>query len=124
MISDYEINKRLAEIILGKEIKENNYTFRSGESLYYDCGTKRNILVRDYCNNPSDIMPLVIEHKVHTAFNGKSWYAESWSNGYSRGESENYYKAAALCLIKTLDNERLTDKVNADENHKKRWIYV
>lgn len=104
-MSDYEINKRLAELLGLRSIHD-----RAGMVCYQTEGGGSKCV--DYCNNPSDIIPLVIEHKVHTAFNGKSWYAESWSNGYSRGESENYYKAAALCLIKTLDSERLTDKVN------------
>ncbi len=57
MISDYEINKRLAELLGLRSIHD-----RAGMVCYQTEGGGSKCV--DYCNNPSDIMPLVIEHKL------------------------------------------------------------
>ncbi|HID7485864.1 TPA: phage protein NinX family protein [Morganella morganii] len=63
--SDFEINKAVAEVINPGKIFTQAYSFGDtcGNSVQWIGGYAEYIHV-DYCNNPYDAMPIIIENKI------------------------------------------------------------
>lgn len=79
-MSDFEVNKVLA------------------------CSVGMDCVWRDYCNNPSDIMPLVFEHGVSLSCREilDDWLAHTALADY---QDTNPLRAAACCLILVLQEK-------------------
>lgn len=63
--SDFEINKAVAEIVHQGKTFTHAYSFGDtcGSSVQWIGGYAEYIHV-DYCNNPADAMPIIIENKI------------------------------------------------------------
>ena len=101
-MSDGELSATLA-LLLG-----NNAT-----EPYTTGAVVNNVFYVDYCNNPSDIMPLAKENGISLISLNKStgkeylgpsgkWQAEALQEGYF-SQSENPYRAASIILMKESD---------------------
>ncbi|EPX8934391.1 phage protein NinX family protein [Morganella morganii] len=106
--SDFEINKAVA-VSLSAEFQFDDIR----EKLYTDIFRNTEI---DYCNNPADAMPIIIENGICMAYDvfaeerdGGSWVAQP-AYGFSdeRVRSDNYYRAAMICflIMKDAENEK------------------
>ncbi|MEM7962399.1 phage protein NinX family protein [Morganella morganii] len=115
--SDFEINKAVAEIIHPGKIFTQAYSFGDtcGNSVQWIGGYAEYIHV-DFCKDPADAMPIVIENKICMAYDvfaeerdGGSWVAQP-AYGFSdeRVRSDNYYRAAMICflMMKDAENEK------------------
>lgn len=111
-MSDFEVNCELAYLV-----SENVH------SIYRETGGKDSVSIfkeldsgelicceiKDYCNNPSDIMPLAFEHGIHFGPQHKAWYAIHDTSMLSENpielENENPLRAIACCLILVLQDK-------------------
>ena len=90
-MSDAEINASVAKIMF--EVNEGiatPYSHRPDAYIYHLNGLHS---VKDYCNNPADAWPIIVDNKIaianFTDGNSASW-STKWgmvSNFYSEGES-------------------------------------
>ena len=110
-ISNLDINKRVAmRMFCGfKEIRPST---SGGDSIYVDSGLSEFYDFYDgefdYCNNPSDIMPIAIKYGISSVYMGDYWSThglneelgndEDWAS-----ESCNLYRAIAICFLKMMD---------------------
>ncbi|MDP5205461.1 hypothetical protein ORI99_00150 [Alishewanella sp. SMS9] len=106
-MSDFEVNYALADLIGFKEIKKSG---DSGLILdWHSTPPGFKINKADYCNNPSDIMPLAFEHGIHFGPQHKAWYAihdaSMLSENPIEAESESPLRAIACCLILVLQDK-------------------
>ncbi|MGJ5663121.1 phage protein NinX family protein [Morganella morganii] len=87
--SDFEINKAVAEVINPGKIFTQAYSFGDtcGNSVQWIGGYAEYIHV-DYCNNPSDAMPIVIENGISLFAPGLSGM---WTAGYVDYETDREY---------------------------------
>ncbi len=99
-LSDFEINKAVFIKLYGEESLKDKDMF---DSFYRT----------DYCHNPEDAMPIIIENKIGMNFIGN---IVGWSASHiceSKGELEvydkNYYRAAMMCflIMKDAENEKV-----------------
>lgn len=110
--SDFEINKAVA-VSLSAEFQFDDIS----EKLYTDIFRNAEI---DYCNNPADAMPIIIENRITVAHDilNDEWCAHvgsvmdecDWD--YVKepkiyAHSDNYYRAAMICflMMKEAENE-------------------
>ncbi|WP_272578883.1 MULTISPECIES: phage protein NinX family protein [Providencia] len=101
-LSDFEINKKVAERLFLKFTDSWSVILVDGESF-------------DPCNNPADAMPIIIDNKICTAFDvfaeehdGGNWVASpAYGFANERTRSNNLYRAAMelFLLIKDAENE-------------------
>ncbi len=68
-LSDNQISTRIEFIKLASEYIQAKGITRSGNLFFVDIGGELDVTVTrgDYCNNPSDIMPLVLEAGISLA---------------------------------------------------------
>lgn len=74
VLSDFEINKRVFKAVMGA--KPLGYPHNAdGRSVGNEANG--NYKWYDYCNNPTDAMPIIIENKISIAFdtNENEWLA-------------------------------------------------
>jgi len=108
-LSDFEINKKVAEKIHG--IKGVSRTFED-VIIFKDSGVEKFAP----CNNPADAMPIIIDNKICTAFDvfaeehdGGNWVASpAYGFASERTRSNNLYRAAMelFLLMKDTENEQ------------------
>lgn len=118
-LSNAEVNKALAEL-LGKKIEQHSIV---GIGLQWCVVDENNDLhrIKDYCNNPSDVMPLVFEHGISLIKVIDGYVAIKYdcyidigchedvqgicADGLQFGHS-NPLRAAACCLILVLQEKQ------------------
>lgn len=103
-LSDAEINVKVFINLYGKESLK-------------DKDMRRYFSRVDYCNNPADAMPIIIENKICTAFDvfaeehdGGNWVASpAYGFASERTRSNNLYRAAMelFLLMKYAENEKV-----------------
>ena len=110
-MSDFEVNKALAELVGHKNCRKNPY---SAEKVFFDASESSECesTAANYCNTPDDIMPLafekgfVIGDTYESAFmteknpTGKAWSVTVDCNNYFK--DTNPLRAIACCLILVL----------------------
>ena len=118
--SDFEINKAVAEIIHPGKVFTHAYSFGDayGNSVQWICGYAEYIHV-DYCNNPADALPIVIENGISFFAPGLS---DMWTAEYVDYETDreygvdnyeainkNPYRAAmeVFLMMKDAENEKI-----------------
>lgn len=112
--SDFEINCQVLETF---EPDIKHMCLSHDEKSFYHCGFDGNgfyeTIIPDYCNNPADAMPIVIENKICMAYDvfaeehdGGNWVAQP-AYGFSdeRVRIDNYYRAAMICFLMMKDAE-------------------
>ena len=97
MKENYQINRILAEL-LGFDIITHHCV---GDEIFMESRWV------DYCQNPNDIIPLQIEHKIELDFHGVKdiWVANIHSNQYVFVLDKNPLRAISECLILKLEGE-------------------
>lgn len=105
--SDFEINKAVAEIVHQGKTFTHAYSFGDtcGSSVQWIGGYAEYIHV-DYCNNPTDAMPIIIENGISSLFNGDEWICSAL-DGEFLSINENLYRAAmeVLMMMTEAENE-------------------
>lgn len=112
-LSDFEINLKVAHIMLGKD----NYDWCPDKKEVYLAGIDGGDFLPhgyfDPCKNPSDAMPIIIENKICTAFDvfaeehdGGNWVASpAYGFASERTRSNNLYRAAMELFLLINDAE-------------------
>lgn len=96
-MSDLQINLLVANAI-GVDAAENSGVVfgavkHEGDNVVSVMG------VVDYCNNPSDAMPILTENKIGFKWVNGSCTASSVLRGYHESESENPLRAAMIVFL-------------------------
>ena len=108
-LSDFEINLKVAHIMLGKD----NYDWCPDKKEVYlagiDCGDFLPHGYFDPCNNPVDAMQIIIENKISMYFvsDNIGWAARDSDTDYGELEciDKNYYRAAMILFLLMKDAE-------------------
>lgn len=113
--SDYEINKLIARLNDGIHIDDEITAIdcyiqaQSSPSSVLSCNGHISYLIYDFCNNPADAMPIIIENGIGMNYIDKDigWCAYHFDE--EKGELEiydkNYYRAAMICFLIMKDEE-------------------
>ncbi len=108
-MSDHEINKAVAKAS-GLNIQERS-VFNVGRIpvvVKSFCGVEELISIPDYCNNPSDMWPLIVENGICITSPIKprekwtaSWFVEggNWSINDATFSEKNPLRAAAIVFL-------------------------
>lgn len=113
--SDFEINYQVLAIF---EPDIEHMCLSNDEKSFYHCGFDGNgfyeTTIPDYCNNPADAMPIVIENKISLRAPSitdrwKAEFVDEYGNyvGYLRALNKNPLRAAMelFLLMKDAENE-------------------
>lgn len=108
-MSDFEVNKALAKQ-LGLKISENqymNYDGRDERIVIIDRGSIGDSTV-DYCNTPSDIMPLAFEYNLNILSPDSLQVDWNVFDNHVVGNvyDESPLRAIACCLILVLQEKQ------------------
>ena len=109
-MSDFEINKAVA-LSLGIEVVEWNGKIFGGVERKIDNVTSV-IAVIDYCNNPSDALPVIHENRI--SLRPDDMYEEAPHSGYWRADNEtgnhchheNPLRAAMIAYLLMKEEEK------------------
>ncbi|BBU96552.1 phage protein NinX family protein [Providencia rettgeri] len=118
-LSDFEINCHILETFEPNII---HMSLSRDEKSFFHCGHDGNgfyeITIPDYCNNPSDAMPIIIENEISVTLSDDNdegkWMAFDgyWCDEYSLSRTlvsygDNYYRIAmeVYLLMKDAENE-------------------
>lgn len=111
-MSHDEINFCIAEI----KIKSDEWVERDSDGVFICNKAYRSQCINkvkvDYCNNPSDIMPIAIENKITLSpcAISDSWFASCKLDVNLKFEiefdDENPYRAIAICILNMKDAEK------------------
>lgn len=83
-MSDFEINKAVAEF-LGIDVQEwNGKIFGGGERKIDNVNSVVGVI--EYCNNPSDAWPVILENRI--SLRPDDMYEEAPHSGYWRADNE------------------------------------
>ncbi len=107
-LSDFEINRLVAEVVYNNPYEiTKNIGDDSIQVVDHHIGGRFMKTPIDYCNNPSDIMPIAIENKISLISDEHvgGWYATSDFHNFIEpwGKADfdkNPYRAIAICYIK------------------------
>lgn len=121
--SDFEINKLIARLNDGIHIDDEITAIdcyiqaQSSPSSVLSCNGHISYLIYDFCNNPADAMPIVIENGICMSYDAFSEWCDdgSWIAQPAYGffdewaRSDNYYRAAMICflMMKDAENEKV-----------------
>jgi hypothetical protein len=102
-MSDFEVNKALAELLGHKNCRKNPY---SAEKVFFDASESSECesTAANYCNTPDDIMPLAFEHKIRISPYMDIWVADFVATDVSVYHA-NPLRAIACCLILVLQEQ-------------------
>lgn len=106
-MSDFEINKAVS-IALGHAHDGRGYIDDADGIYNVAIQWGRRVELPDYCNNPSDAMPILTENKIGFKWVNGSCTASSVLRGYHESESENPLRAAMIVFL------MMEDAKNAD----------
>ena len=106
--SDFEIN---CQVLATFEPDIEHMCLSHDKKSFYHCGFDGNgfyeTTILDYCNNPADAMPIVIENEISILHkkNDGTWYAY---RPFQYVEHENFYRAAMelFLMMKDAENEK------------------
>lgn len=97
-LSDFEINKKVFIILHGEESLKDRDMIRVFNR-------------RDYCNNPSHAMPIIIENKLTLSprYDSDEWISESLFYHDIYSVNKNLYRAAMEVFLMMKDEESKND---------------
>lgn len=104
-LSDFEINLKVAHIVLGKD----NYDWCPDKKEVYLAGIDGGDFLPhgyfDPCNNPSDAMPIIIENGISMVRVNNTWSARQFNNHCIEINGDNYYRIAMEVYLLIKDSE-------------------
>jgi hypothetical protein len=106
-MSDYEINAAVTNVTYQCDGWELNWT----NGCFFHCGVDGSgyykQTIHNYCNNPSDAWPVIVDNKIGVQFFGDAWMSFV-HNVASRHFSydEKPLRAAMICFLKMKDSEQ------------------
>lgn len=93
-LSDFEINLKVAHIVLGKD----NYDWCPDKKEVYFAGIDGGEFLPhgyfDPCNSPADAMPIIIENGISMVRVNNTWSARQFNNHCIEINGDNYYRIA------------------------------
>lgn len=105
-LSDFEVNRRVAEL-LGKFEYVSDCNHNGGSAVL--CDSLRTCDEYDYCNDPRDAWPIIVENEISIEKNSRSteyWRAATWEqiNGcefkpIEQCEDKNPLRAACIVYL-------------------------
>ena len=101
-LSDFEINKAVAKL-LGVEVQEWNGKIFGGVERNVDNVTSVAGVI-DYCNNPSDAMPILIDNRISLTWVNGECRASSVLRGYHEFSCGNAMLAAMIVYLMMKDS--------------------
>lgn len=107
-MSDEEINQEVLSL-LHPEV--NHMMLSADKQSFYDCGIDGNgfneIKIIDYCNSPSNVMPIINIYKIRfSLINDSLWEAKDYDREIKVVHS-NQYRAACIVFILLKNREKL-----------------
>ena len=98
-LSDFEINLKVAHIVLGK----GNYDWNSGKKEVYSAGIDGGEFLPngyfDPCNNPADAWPIILEHGI-SIISAKGEFicvpSNSIIDGWTGDNAETIYSSSGV----------------------------
>lgn len=107
-MSDFEINKAVAEILTDGDVIEKDDMWptdnENAVQIVYKIGVSGEY--KDYCNNPSDAWPIIIENDIgiYPININHEWTANRWAVGSSiSGVHANPLRAAMIVFLMMQD---------------------
>lgn len=106
--SDFEIN---CQVLATFEPDIEHMCLSHDKKSFYHCGFDGNgfyeTTIPDYCNNPADAMPIIIENGISSLFNGDEWICSAL-DGEFLSINENLYRAGCevFLMMKDAENEK------------------
>lgn len=98
--SDFEVNKRLAELLWLEVSPVSNESY--GLAVYpYNNEPNAN-----YCQNWQDIGPIIYQYGISLNFHGCDYWTASTVNNVVVVTDMSPQRAAAICAIKLLESEK------------------
>ena len=103
-MSDFEINNAVA-LCLGVDVQEWNGKIFGGVERKIDNVTSVAGVI-DYCNNPSDAMPILIENRISLTWVNGECRASSVKAGYHEFSCGNALRAAMIVYLMMKEEEK------------------
>lgn len=109
-MSDFEVNQCIARIVTDGDVIELDDMFpgpsEAAVQVIYKVGIHGEFV--DYCNNPSDAWPIIVENKIciqwyedgHGIYASASMATSDESNNSFISDDENPLRAAMICFLK------------------------
>ncbi|MBQ0397846.1 DUF2591 family protein [Providencia rettgeri] len=91
-LSDFEINKKVAERLFLKFSDCSSVVLFEGESF-------------NPCNNPADAMPIIIENGISMVRVNNTWSAHQFNNHCIEINGDSYYRIAMEVYLLMKDEE-------------------
>lgn len=100
-MSDFEINKRVADIAMNGtwHVKPSHPNNDTGGWLYGPNGIQTYDLP-DYCNNPADAWPIIVENGIGIRKQSNSLWCVSRQGGMYPQYNENPLRAAMMVFLR------------------------
>ncbi|AUR83810.1 NinX [Vibrio phage 1.042.O._10N.286.45.B8] len=110
-MSDLQINSAVL-CVIDERVSMMEYNEETDEFFYCDAAGEGGGFFKapDYCNNPSDAWPIILENKIGVMYNWNRvdlWSAISPKSGYDCDcNDKNPLRAAMICFLKMKDAEK------------------
>lgn len=109
-MSDFEINSAVHNALLNDPYSLSflgddrvAWKRKNGETIITDRVPYSKNGVHDYCNNPTDAWPIIVDNKIClevASSDGRLWLAEDWRNvGISWHKDSNPLRAAMIVFL-------------------------
>ena len=114
-MSDFEVNQCIARIVTDGDVIELDDMFpgpsEAAVQVIYKVGIHGEFV--DYCNNPSDAWPIIVENKIDitspASIGADDWQARKFYIQFSKDNiyslDKNPLRAAMICFLRTKDAE-------------------
>ncbi|RYH61315.1 DUF2591 domain-containing protein [Enterobacter hormaechei] len=106
-LSDFEINKRVAEVIYKDRdglFVARNPPSREEVTIVAEVNSEDICLAAaDYCNNPADAWPIIVDNRIGINHVNEVWRAQSMKTGWEEFSDDNPLRAAMIVFLMIQD---------------------
>ena len=102
-MSDYDINVLVLDALGVNSYGREKQKRRESEVRYFE--TSLESFSFDYCNNPSDIIPIAIENNIGYTWAGLSWAARAYNTNIRSYSEGTPYRAICIVLVLIRNNK-------------------
>lgn len=107
-LSDFDINCEVLAVF-SPDIK--HMCLSADNTCFYDCGPIGDgwyqIDIPDYCNNPADAWPIILDTKIQTYWRGETWGARTIHTAVV--ECQNPLRAAMIVFLLMQESSNVQD---------------